>query len=149
DGAASWTAVNTGLPALSFDTFLSALAIDPRTPSTLYALGTLHATSGVLFKSTDSGANWTATISTGLRPGGLPLAINPVTPSTLYAGTFGEGVLKTTDGGMSWTAVNTGPTTDFLALAINPVTPSTLYAGTFGEGVLKTTDGGGSWTVVN
>src|SRR5262245_7202125 len=78
-----------------------ALAIDPRTSSTVFA-GTLGA--GVL-KSSDAGANWVDANS------GLPtthvyaLAIDPVTPSTIYAGTD-AGAFKSTDGGQNWVAAN-------------------------------------------
>jgi photosystem II stability/assembly factor-like uncharacterized protein len=79
---------------------IRSLAIDPRTPSTLYA-GTTRA---AVFKSTDSGASWSAA-------GGLPvsasvqvLAIDPATPDTLYAAMLG-GVFKSTDAGGTWTGV--------------------------------------------
>ena len=36
------------------------------------------------------------------------LAIDPTTPQTLYAGTSGDGVIKSTDGGTNWNAFNTG-----------------------------------------
>ena len=65
------------------------------------------------------------------------LAIDPATPTTLYAGTYG-GVFKSTDGGGSWSAVNTGLTnTEVSALAIDPATPTTLYAGTYGGSVFS------------
>ena len=108
---------------------LQALAIDPTTPGTLYA-----GTFGGLFKSTDSGATWSA-INNGLTSTSVPaLAIDPITPSTLYAGTDGdEGVFKSSDSGATWSAINNGLTNTFVpALAIDPITPSTLYAGTFG-----------------
>ena len=69
------------------------------------------------------------------------LAVDPLTPTTLYAGTFDEagdggGVFKSTDGGGSWSAINTGLTNPFVrALAVDPLTPTTLYAGTNGGGV--------------
>src|SRR5262245_3670787 len=49
DGGASWVPANSGLP----DHFIRALAIDPRTPSTIYA-----GTSGGVFKSVNGGGNW-------------------------------------------------------------------------------------------
>src|SRR2546429_83327 len=62
------------------------------------------------------------------------LVIDPQTPTTLYAATFGEGVFKSTDGGGSWNAVNTGlptyppgyyyPHSNVEALAIDPQTPT-------------------------
>jgi hypothetical protein len=68
------------------------------------------------------------------------LAIDPATPATLYAGTSGDGVFKSTNGGGNWTAANTGLTnTDVNTLAIDPATPTTLYAGTHGGGVFVVT----------
>ena len=122
---------------------ITALAINPANPSTLYA-GT--AGSGV-FKSTDSGGTWAA-INSGLtNPNVVTLAIDPKTPSTLYAATqYGE-VFKSTDSGGTW--ADTG-LSDVSALAVDPVTPSTLYAGgTNGEGVFKSTDAGRTWTAAN
>ena len=111
-----------------------ALAIDPATPTTLYA-GT---EGGGVYKSTDSGGNWSA-VNTGLTNTYVDaLAIDPVTPTTLYAGTYPAGVFKSTNGGGNWSAVNTGLTnTSVYALAIDPATPTILYAGTEGGGVFS------------
>jgi uncharacterized repeat protein (TIGR02543 family) len=121
---------------------LLCLAIDPLTPSTLYA-GT--GGSGV-FRSAHSGTTWTA-VNTGLTdPWVWSLAINPLTPTTLYAGTDGRGVFRSTNSGTTWTTANTGLTNLHISsLAINPLTPTTLYAGTTG-GVFRTTNGGTTWT---
>src|ERR1019366_4735212 len=98
----------------------TALAIDPTTPSTLYA-GTGYQAGtggGGVYKSTDGGGTWSAVNGpTGLSGFVVDaLAIDPSTPSTLYAGTgdpegagTGNGVYKSTDGGGTWNAVN-GPT---------------------------------------
>jgi hypothetical protein len=78
------------------------------------------------------------------------LAIHPSEPATIYAGTVGNGVLKSTDGGASWSPVNGGLTsTNVSALAIDPSTPATIYAGTLDAGVFKSTDAGGIWTPIN
>jgi photosystem II stability/assembly factor-like uncharacterized protein len=121
-----------------------ALAIDPETPTTLYA-----GTFGGVFKSRDGGGSWSAA-STGLPDTGVwSLAIDPETPATLYAGSIG-GVFKSTDGGGNWSPSNTGLTsTSVEALVIDPQTPATLYSGTFNHGVFKSTDGGGNWSPVN
>ena len=65
----------------------------------------------------------------------------------VYAGTV-DGVFKTTDGGASWSAANTGLPVDvdtgltegIRPVALDPTNPRTVYAGT-AEGVFKTTDG--------
>src|SRR5438046_2707143 len=88
-----------------------------------------------------------ATIQIGSAQGGGPpggpigaLAIDPSSRTTLYAGTRYGGVFKSTNGGTSWAAVNSGLTySSVQAVAIDPATPATLYAGT-GGGVFKSTN---------
>ena len=67
------------------------------------------------------------------------LALDPTTPTTVYAGTS-QGVFKTTDGGTSWSPVNTGLTCGpygcyATALALDPTSPTTVYAGTASSGI--------------
>jgi hypothetical protein len=67
-----------------------ALAIDPVTPTTLYA-GTRG---GGVFRSTNGGGSWGA-FSPGLTNTDVrALAIDPVTLGVLYAGTAGGGVFS-------------------------------------------------------
>src|SRR5207253_1082310 len=94
-----------------------------------------------LLLATPARAGW---VSHGPEGGVTPaLAVDATTNrSTVYAGPSGGGVFKTTNGGGSWSAVNTGltPTATFVgALAVDATTsPSTVYAGTE-DGVFKTT----------
>ena len=61
------------------------------------------------------------------------LAIDPQTPTILYAGTERGGVFKSTDGGESWIAFNTGLTNLLVnSVVVDPQRPTTLYAGTQG-----------------
>ncbi|RIE17322.1 WD40/YVTN/BNR-like repeat-containing protein, partial [Candidatus Cryosericum septentrionale] len=79
---------------------IGCLAIDPLTPTTLYA-----STIGGVYRSTDSGATWTA-VNTAPAPLDVSsLVINPLTPTTLYAVT-GSGVFRSVNSGTTWTAVN-------------------------------------------
>jgi photosystem II stability/assembly factor-like uncharacterized protein len=166
--------LNPSGTALMYSTYLggsdsdsaAAIAVDPdgnayltgitRSSDFPVTAGLQPAYSGrSLFKSTNSGADWTA-INNGV-PGSAwvwSLAIDPEAPSTLYAGTNNNGIFKTTDGGEHWGTsivglVNTPIVYD---LSINPLTPSTLFAGTYPSGldpagVFKTTNGGVSWTL--
>jgi hypothetical protein len=142
DAGGSWAASNAGLGNLT----VSALAVVPSNPSTVYA-----ATSGGngIYKSADGGATWNP-LSTGFSSASA-LVIDPQNSSTIYAAvnqTF-FGVIKSTDGGASWTQVKNGLSGGGInALAIDPSTPATVYAGTFG-GVFKTTNGGTSWAQAN
>jgi uncharacterized protein (TIGR03437 family) len=78
------------------------------------------------------------------------LAIDPADPSTLYAGTNASGIFKSSDGGATWTAVNSGLTDLHMstALAIDPANPNTVYAAS-ASSIVKTVDGGANWTSNN
>lgn len=134
DGGATWEA--TGMGGL-----VSALVLDPITPTTLYA-GT--ADQGV-FKSKDAGNSWRA-LDKGLTSTDVrALAIDPLEPRRIYAGTA-AGVFASGNGGKAWSALDDGLTnTDILALAVDPVEPRRLYAGTYGAGVfvIEQTPAGG------
>lgn len=92
---------------------------------------------------------WT---SNGPEGGGIfALTVAPSTPSTLYAGTDGGGVFKSTNGGASWLAVNSGLTDKYIrSLAVDPTNSQIIYAGAgaFG-GVFRSIDSGASWSAVN
>ena len=133
---------------------VSALAVDPQAPATVYAGTSLDAETergGGVFKSTDGGRNWTS-MRSGLGQRDVwALAIDPSAPQTIYAGTDEGGVFKTTDGGRSWRFVSAALESDWaLALAVDPSTPTTVYAGMnggddFAGGVFKSSDGGETW----
>src|SRR5439155_11678834 len=141
----SWSAANAGQPDTATP---RALAIDPTSPSTLYAV----VSGSGIYKSADGGGSWTP-INTGLTNLlTLSLAIDPATPTTIYAGAESSQpppsvVFKSTDGGATWNEARTGiPNTAVLALAVDPTSSSTVYAGT-PDGVYKTTDGAASWAI--
>jgi photosystem II stability/assembly factor-like uncharacterized protein len=135
DGGSTWS-VSEGLVAQT----AKDLAIDPKTPSTLYAQ-----TSDGLFKSIDSGRSWVS-IRNNMRAsiyGGKVVKVDPSQPATVYADTFGT-LYKSTDGGNSWTML-----IDIVdCMAIDPRDTAKLYVGC-DEGILKSTDGGVSWVHVN
>jgi photosystem II stability/assembly factor-like uncharacterized protein len=151
NGGRRWRPMNTGLGG---HRSVSALAIDPQTPTTVYAGTILDAESdrgGGVFKSTNGGRAWTS-MTTGLgRRDVWTLAIDPRSTETVYAGTDDGGVFKTTDGGRSWRLVSAGIESNWaLALAVDPVTPTTVYAGMNGGedflgGVFKSIDAGETW----
>jgi photosystem II stability/assembly factor-like uncharacterized protein len=157
DGGEHWQSVNTGIPSID----ITSLAIDPVTPSTVYAgvarLG--------IYKSTDGGTTW-AYMSNGLPSQVLfssdvgAIVIDPFSPSTVYAGFIGQtpfdgmtrGVYKTIDGGINWTAFNTGLTQpQIVDLVIDPLDHRRLYAATYGfspYAIFTTSDGAEHWSAV-
>lgn len=78
------------------------------------------------------------------------LAVNPTNSNILYVGTSGGGVFKSTDGGITWTAINDGlpdPTVrNFSILVIDPLNPNVLYTASGTDRLYKSIDGGIRWT---
>ncbi len=148
DSGNSWHAVNDGLASSN----VLALAMDPVTPTTLYAgvFGPPDAGGGV-YRSTDGGSHWQP-INEGLDAFGVDsLAVDPENPATVYAGTGHGEVFKSADGGDHWQQVGQPSFYATVALAIDPETPTTLYAGTSDQiegidgGVYRSIDGGATW----
>lgn len=74
---------------------------------------------------------------------------------TLYVGTWGNGIYRSADNGITWITTTNGITLPMYVrsgLAVNPVTPTILFAGDYygnlsGGGVYRSTNGGSSWSV--
>ena len=139
DGGESWAAVHQGL----FDAKVWGLAIDPTTPSTLYA----GASNGVS-KSVDGAGSWFWASRGVLAATAKSLALDG---SAVYVGTDSAGVFRSSDAGVQWVLARKGLTGDDLlgSLAADPLAPGTLYAGTLGRGVYRSTNGGARWVPVN
>lgn len=79
------------------------------------------------------------------------ILINPANPQVVYVCGL-DGIFKSTNGGASWNAANTGlaPSPYTLDIEMEPGHPDTLYAvsqfSEGGRGVYKTTNGGASWS---
>ncbi len=108
-----------------------------------------------------SAANWTAIgptswLSTSYNPGNgrvNVIAEDPNTPTTLYAGTPSGGLWRSTDNGLSWSALFSDlPSLGVSGIAIDPVN-GTIYVATgdgdgtdtYSMGVIKSTDNGATW----
>ena len=116
------------------------LLVDPTRRRTLFAVN-----EGV-FRSTDGGRSWRRLPSVRYAQS---LAIDSSTrPGTVYAGTSYSSVLKSTDGGDTWTSAGGALSrlAEVVELAVDVWTrPSTVYAALSGMGVYRSTDGGAGW----
>jgi len=140
---------------------ITSIVVDPTDSNTMY----VGAAQGGIWKTTDRGKTWRPTSDDAVSLAIGALAIDPGDPQTLYAGTgegnfsgdsyYGNGVLKTTDGGNSWKQSASEPFTRarFCRLVIDPTTPAILFAATvtgadpiFEGGVYRSMDGGTSWS---
>ncbi|MEW5938333.1 MAG: YCF48-related protein [Chloroflexota bacterium] len=182
DGGATWTKRDNGVVEQSGITF-RGITVDPTDSDVVYAAGEISSWAGgqperrgrefdmvrgVVYKTTDGGRNWKAV----WRGNNLAryVWIDPRDTNVLYVSTGifdreaansdpatgspgGEGVLKSTDGGQTWTPVNNGLNNLYVgSLFMHPTDPDILIAGTGNNqyrqnsGVYRTTDGGATWT---
>lgn len=139
-GADGWRQLPLAFPA---DAVVGAIAIDPVTPSVLYAAYGVYAANDTLieagvFKSFDAGDTWLRVSNPPSEVYGprqvTALAIDPRAPSRIYATTT-SGVYMSTDGALSWAPINLGLASPFdWGLDLDP-TGSMLrtasYAGVF------------------
>lgn len=74
------------------------------------------------------------------------MVTSPSNSKIIYAGTWGNGVFKSIDGGLTWKKSSNG-LGDLLinSLAIDPQNPKILYAGTYNDEIYKTTNAGETW----
>jgi hypothetical protein len=84
-GGTSWQTADAGLPRFAV---VTALAIDPVHPTTLYVAMRAHG----VFESTDSGQSWHS-LNAGLSVLDVRTLALDATGRTLYAGTSGAGVV--------------------------------------------------------
>lgn len=141
-----------------------AIAVDPSNSNVVY----IGAAMGGVWKTTNGGDSWTPTSDQMPSLAIGALAIDPNNTNTIYAGTgeptlggdnyYGAGILKSTNGGQSWSLIGADR---FAGMAlsriiVDPNDSNTLYAASArsavegasfpARGVFKSTDGGQSWT---
>lgn len=136
DTGAHWSFSSNGLSAVGIRT----LAIDPHDPGTLFAASGLD-----LVRSRDRGLHWTPlpVLADALI---WDVEIDPVDSSTVYAAANLSTLLKSTDGGDTWTRYGTIPGSGFeIEFEIDPANPSVFYGGSGFSGFHKSTDAGETW----
>ncbi len=147
-----------------------AIALNPQNTNTIYA----GSASGGLWKSTTAGVGasaWTQ-VPTGFPVLGVStIAIDPTDTLTMYIGTgevynyeaagtgaafrntrgsYGMGILKTTDGGLTWSKSldwSYNQQHGIWMIKMDPTDANTIYAATT-EGIYKTTNAGTTWNQV-
>jgi hypothetical protein len=136
NGGATWTEFGS-VPNHNLN--MSFVSFDPATPTTLYAASSAanSSSNSHLWKSTNSGASWTAIDVSNGFPFGIPVHVvkpDPATPGTVLAGTD-FGVYRSDNGGATWSRYGQGlPMVAVRDLYLAP-DGSFVRAATYGRGV--------------
>jgi len=128
DTTSQWVLVGNGL---ANTTFYSLAA----NSNTIFGGGGIS--SSVVYKSTNHGTNWTASLN--LSVSFYSLAANG---NNIFAGSDGLGVYYSSNNGTSWTQT----TLNNLAVNALIVNGNRIFAGTTTNGVYITNDNGANWT---
>lgn len=127
---------------------------DPNNPNVIY----IGPANGGVWKSTDNGITWNPLTDNEVSMAMGAIVVDPTNSNIIYAGTgeatysgasyYGRGLLKSTDGGVTWTNYTSGlpSSTYFSRLKIRPNSSNQLLAALGSSGLYRTTNGGQSWT---
>lgn len=129
-----------GVTEVTWQTNIYSVDIAPSDPNVLYAGGE----SGGIWKTTDKGLNWTLLSVNLLHNGFGAVKIHPSDPNTAYAATDTK-IIKTTDGGATWSTVYTEIGLWVNEIAIRSDDPNVVLAAS-DQGLLRSTNGGANWT---
>jgi photosystem II stability/assembly factor-like uncharacterized protein len=140
DGGQTWVRSSNGI---NHDqaTSVSALAIDPSSPGTLYAAVscTYYEECGDtdVYRTSDGGSSWTSALYVYGWSWFSSIVIDPFNTQVVYAGHADGGVYRSTDAGASWEAINDGfPEIEEWVNALVIAPTDRLYAGTL-DGVFE------------
>ncbi len=143
---------------------INVLQFDPQNPGTMW-VGTPN---GGLWKSSDGGSTWSSNTDLLSNISIADVAIDPLNTHNMYiatgdgygyigptsvfwGGTYSAGVLKSTDGGLSWNSTGLTYTQTqkqiIRRLIVNPVNPQVLLAAG-SNGIWRSADAGLTWTNV-
>jgi hypothetical protein len=159
NGGSSWLPVDGGLTDLS-QFKVASIEFDPASPGTVFAGVGNAGSGGGLLESNDDGVTWTLRSEVPQFAGGNTPGISGLPPShprstghliaiasdgTIYAATFAQGVLRSVDGGTTWTILGLAGQ-HLRSIAVDPADPDMVVTAGFEGGIFRTTDASGTGT---
>jgi len=128
DGGQVWKCVSDSVRLTS----IGAVAVAPSQPDTVYVGAAGFGGAAGLYRSTDAGAHWDLVALGG--HGVTSIAIDPHNPAIVLAAAGDTGIMRTADGGRTWTSVlpdeENGAKTGAVWVVMDPDDARNLYAGT-------------------
>jgi hypothetical protein len=173
DGGHTWVSRRVGMPAgdYPYSAPVQKVLVDATNGQHLLAFGgnqrqfsapgTGALNYGLVYESVDGGAHWSTIANIGTNWNVTDVVAGSSDLRTLYASVLHHGVFKSTDGGHSWVAMNSGlPNAEVWALAGDSSNSGVVWAALGHDatatggvyrpgGIYKTTDGGQSWVSEN
>jgi photosystem II stability/assembly factor-like uncharacterized protein len=158
--ACNWNPAGSGPvvvgQGLAFAGRTLSIAIDPTTPDTIY-IGTANAG---IWKSTDNGSTWAPKSDYAISMAIGALAIDPHNSLRIFAGTgeyndvgvgtyYGNGILRSVDGGNTWTELATSifQRVEISRIVFDPTDATSQHMVlSCSNGVYESIDGGVNWT---
>jgi len=134
DGGDSWTTVGAYSDVYCF-------AFHPDDFRIIYASGMRR-----IYRSVDAGVSWTILATLPGSPQIDQIRQSPLVALTLYIATWNSGVQKSTNGGVTWTAISPAAASGW-RIAVHPTIPGRLYASSYQPMAFYTsTNSGATWT---
>ncbi|MGB3008272.1 MAG: hypothetical protein WBC06_17285, partial [Chitinophagaceae bacterium] len=162
--SANWTSIG---PSTSIGGRILCVAVTPGNSNLLWA----GSASGGIWKSVNAGSVWTPVVTNQPLLGVSSIIVHPTNANIIYAGTgevyrtdtsnigfsvwkargtYGIGIIKSTDGGLTWSQVYTKNTPDMFGiqmLEFDPTNSNTVFACAT-DGLYRSTDSGGTWSKI-
>jgi len=132
------------------------LTFAPSDTKTLYAGSSAFFSAGVfddllpaagVYVSRDGGTTWNpASDALSQNSNIIDICVDPCDPQAVYAATGTNGLLKSSDAGGSWAAMNVAtPTTAALSVAVHPGNSKIVFVGLAHSGLYRSDDSGTTW----
>ncbi len=145
DGGSTWTNITplSGTELNPFFSTISRAVVDPSDANILVV-----SASDKIYRTSDGGTTWSQVYD------GVGTVMHVIAAKSdfniQYAAVKSEGIVKSMDAGLTWSATGAFPvgTHTRIEIAASRTDPNKVYAGVYGSGLVATNDGGTTWNSI-